>query len=634
MTEKNQSRTAKWLTAVACSIVVSIAPAVAQENMPADLTGTWRWIAHEGWHERVMGPDPGRYWAIPLNDAARMRADTYAEGWVWQSSILQCRPRSPTYQPHGLDPMRIDQVVNPTTREMVAYSISFEKTPGQRMIWLDKRPELSEFAHHSWEGFSTGAFQGDMLEVSTTHLKEAYVNRAGVPSSPRATVIEHVYLEEPYLHWVFTVIDPDYLTEPLVRSGTYVRAPTLELPPYPCQSVSDEFTAGEAPHHLPGEHTYLTEAAGKYQVPIEGIRGGAETTYPDWRIQGLALPIPEAPLTLQPAYTDESTRIAERADAGRPSRDSYDRVNALHVAGNVYMIGGAGGNIAASVGDDGVILVDSGAMPATSSVLATISELAEQTRPSPRPDTASVGAAAWQAEHAFTEPVIRMIINTNDSPDHVGGNQGIRTSPMFRPFGGSYTETSAGVQVFAHEMVQRRMLENGAASLFVPTDTYFADAFTMYRFFNNQAVQIFHAPNAVTDGDSFVWFRRSDVIVAGDLYNSDRYPPIDIDRGGSISGTIEGLKKIVDMSVTEFMSQGGTMIVPGHGWISDSADVSYYRDMLTIIRDRIQNMIDKGMTLDEVRAAKPTMDYDPIYGRGRGVTAQFVEAVYLSLSHQ
>ena len=328
MTSKIRSRIVGGLVLL---VLVGVQPAWAQENMPVDLTGTWRWIAHENWHERVMGPDPGRYWGIPLNDAARMRADTYAEGWVWQSSILQCRPRSPTYQPHGLDPMRIDKVIDPVTRQLVAYSVSHEKTPGARMIWLDGRPRLSEYAHHSWEGFSTGTFTGDMLEVTTTHLKESYVNRAGVPSSPQATVIEQVFLEEPYLHWVFTVIDPNYLTEPLVRSGTYIRAPTLELPPYPCQSVSDEFTAGDAPHNLPGEHTYLTEAAIKYNVPLEAIRGGAETIYPDWRAEALELSVPEAPFTLQPVYDDASTRVAQRADASGPSPAEYDQVHALHV---------------------------------------------------------------------------------------------------------------------------------------------------------------------------------------------------------------------------------------------------------------------------------------------------------------
>ena len=136
------------------------------------------------------------------------------------------------------------------------------RQPGERVIWLDGRPSPSPYALHSWEGFSTGKFRGDTLEITTTHLKESYVRRNGVATSFRATVIEQMSLEEPYLEVTFTVIDPDYLTEPLVRSATYMRAPTLQLPPYPCQP--DEYQPGEkyrVPHYLPGENPYLTESA-------------------------------------------------------------------------------------------------------------------------------------------------------------------------------------------------------------------------------------------------------------------------------------------------------------------------------------------------------------------------------------
>jgi len=192
------------------------------------------------------------------------------------------------------------------------------------------------------------------------------------------------------------------------------------------------------------------------------------------------------------------------------------------------------------------------------------------------------------------------------------------------------TSSGSSQQIFAHVNVQQRMLDANATD--APTDTYFTDRYTLYRFFNNQAVQIVHMPNATTDGDSVVFFRRSDVIATGDIYNSDIYPPIDLSRGGSIDGAIEALNTVLEMSVTEYMSQGGTMIVPGHGWLSDSSDVGYYRDMLMIIRDRIQSLIDRGMSLQQVKAAKPTMDYDPLYGRRPGVTARFVEVVYGSLT--
>jgi glyoxylase-like metal-dependent hydrolase (beta-lactamase superfamily II) len=616
-------------------LVLTFRPVLAQENMPVDLSGTWRWISHEDWHERVMGPDPGRYWGIPLNDAARMRADTYAEDWIYTSSLLQCRPRGPTFQPLGLDPMQIEKVVDPLSRQVVAYRISYEKTGGNTMVWLDGRSRPSEYALHTWDGFSTGKFKGDMLEIITTHLKESYVTRDGVPSSFRATVIAQVYLEEPYLHWTFTVIDPDYLTEPLVRSATYVRAPTLRLPPYPCQAVAPQAKGQKysVPHYLVGENPYLMESAFKYKVPVEGVRGGAETLYPEWHSIGAKLNLPAAQYTYKPVYTDASAHIAERADARPKSLPAYDKVQGVHVAGNIYMIAGAGGNIAASVGGDGVFLVDSGIAAASDKVLAAIRQLTQVSKPPEMPDTASPFASAWMATHALSEPAIRMIINTSGNLDHVGGNIDIRKSPMFKSVGDPIGD-STNLQVVAHEMVQRRMIDANAEDLLVPTDTYFTDKYTMYRFFNNEAVQLFHMPGAVTDGDSFVWFRHSDVIATGDVYNSDIYPPIDMEKGGSIDGVIDALIRLVDMCATDYMSQGGTMIIPGHGWISDAADVGYYRDMVIVIRDRIQNMIDKNMSLEQVKAAKPTMDYDPLYGQQPGVTAHFVEAVYRSLKEK
>ena len=154
------------------------------------------------------------------------------------------------------------------------------------------------------------------------------------------------------------------------------------------------------------------------------------------------------------------------------------------------------------------------------------------------------------------------------------------------------------------------------------------------HYFNGEGIELIYRPDAHTDGDSIVRFRGSEVIAAGDLYSTETYPVIDIARGGNIQGVVDGLNRILDLSFPEFSTEGGTMIVPGHGRISDSADVAYYRDMVTIIRDRVQDMVKKGMTLEQVKAARPTADYDPRYGTSTGpwTTDMFVEAVYRSLA--
>jgi glyoxylase-like metal-dependent hydrolase (beta-lactamase superfamily II) len=153
---------------------------------------------------------------------------------------------------------------------------------------------------------------------------------------------------------------------------------------------------------------------------------------------------------------------------------------------------------------------------------------------------------------------------------------------------------------------------------------------------NGEGVQMIHMPAAHSDGDTIVWFRGSDVISTGDAFSPDRYPMIDLQKGGSIQGTIDALNRILDMTIPEFRLEGGTMVIPGHGHLCDAADVAYYRDMVTIVRDRIQALIKKDMTLEQVKAAKPTLDYDGIYGSTNGpwTTDMFIEAVYRSLSQR
>jgi glyoxylase-like metal-dependent hydrolase (beta-lactamase superfamily II) len=200
---------------------------------------------------------------------------------------------------------------------------------------------------------------------------------------------------------------------------------------------------------------------------------------------------------------------------------------------------------------------------------------------------------------------------------------------------GDIRDAAEGALIYAHENVGVRMNETSppAPAEAVPTDTYYTEFYKLSHYFNGEGVRLIHQPSAHTDGDTIVQFHGSDVIATGDVFSTTTYPIIDVQNGGSIQGIIGALNFILDVAFAEFRTEGGTLIVPGHGRICDSADVAYYRDMVTIIRDRIQDMKMKGMTVEQVKAAKPTLDYDARYGATAGfwTTDQFVEAVYRTL---
>jgi cyclase len=300
----------------------------------------------------------------------------------------------------------------------------------------------------------------------------------------------------------------------------------------------------------------------------------------------------------------------------RPVKPVYDdgNVEALPVRGNVHLVAGSGANVVVQVAPDGLLVVDTSVAAMSQKVLAAIKTLSDKP--------------------------IRHIINTSADEHHTSGNENLSNSGrnLNAGIGGPSGREPArleGAPVIAHELVLHRMsgLKGEAPRMpygVWPHDTFFTNRKQIY--FADEVVEMLHMPAAHTDGDLIVWFRKSDVISTGDVFSTVSYPMIDLARGGSVQGMLNALNHILDITFPAFNNQGGTLVVPGHGRICNESDVAEYRDMTTIIRDRIQSMIDKRMTLAQVKAAGPSKDYDGVYSTPAWTGEMFVEAIYTDLT--
>jgi cyclase len=618
---------------------------------PPDITGEWQLQSDEdpGALGNLGQPPLGDYSGIPFNDAGRMRAETSAES-LWGTPEYQCRPHSAPHQWRGLGGARILKEQDPLTRDIKAYHIQFMRSLDWP-VYMDGRPHPPAYAPHTWTGFSTGEWIGNTLKVTTTHLKDGYLRRGGPQTTDAYTMTDYITRHGDILMIITVIDDPIYEDEPFVQSTTYVYDPTGVTATETCTASAFAENGGtdrhHVPHFLPGQNTALTEwLKVENWVPVEPTKGGVKTRYPEYRS------------TLNGSANVASLKVPSSKSAVQPDQKIMDQsprdgqVHILPVQGNIYMLVADGTNVTASVGPQGVLLVNTGAAAMTEKLQAAVHELATAVASAPTtnncfgPNCPGI-AFGWSSPFINTiisSPTppkpLRYIINTSDAPENIGGNEKFAASGFFPRGGGLGAATGVGrtATIIAHENVLNRMSAPAGKQAATPehawpTDTYFDEFFKLPEFFNGEAVIVYNEPAANADGDSIVFFRHSEIISAGNVFSTVSYPLIDLEKGGSISGIIKGLNHILDLAVGEYRSQGGTWIIPSHGRLSDTADVASYRNMLVMIRDRVQDLINKGMTLDQVKAARPTMDFDGRYGSNTGswTTAMFVEAVYRSL---
>ena len=292
---------------------------------------------------------------------------------------------------------------------------------------------------------------------------------------------------------------------------------------------------------------------------------------------------------------------------------AQSQVRSLHVQGNVWMLHSDVANAAIQIGPDGVLVVDTMTDSLADPMLAEIRRLAPG------------------------QP-IRIIVNTHVHSDHTGGNATLGAAGRTVIGGNAVAELGRAAadraEIYAHENVQTRMAQPGGGAAPVPTASWPSNTFIESQhdlYFNGEGIELLYQGHAHTDGDTMVYFRKSDVLVAGDVYANDLFPRVDLDNGGDLAGIIKALNTIIRVTIPREKEEGGTYVIPGHGRLADEADIVEYRDMTTILRDRIADAVKRQQTLAQTQAARLTRDYEGRYGLAQGwSTSHFVEAAYKS----
>jgi cyclase len=607
-----RSSRAALLVASALSLTV---PAFGQEQSSGlDISGAWFNI-YQGTDSNATIPLVA-YGGYPLNEAGRLYALT------WDPSRMtgrqqQCAQYSPHFLLHGGGNYRFWEDRDPFTQKLIAIKQYGQITEGLRTIWMDGRPHPPPYAQHTFLGFSTGKYDGNVLTVYTTHLKRNWIKANGMTQSDQATMVEHFIRHGDRITYVSVLTDPVYLSEPLMRTTDMIRStrnPDAWL--YACDDGEQVVgrPVDQVPGYLYGKNPYLREYAEKYKIPLLAALGGPETAYPEYiaKIEDPAGTEAAANAELFPSGPQHSSKAVD------PTPHDGE-IHVLPVQGNVYMLIGDGSNIAVQTGEQGALVVDTGSGKLADKVIAEIKKL-------------------------IGDKPIQFIVSTSFHADHTGGNVAVRAAgadpsvlgSFFSAGAQSFADAGVGATIIGHQNVLNRMSAPTGKVAPTPSDGWPSDTFLEGRrrkYYNDEAVEVLWEPNAITDGDTIVHFRRSDVIATGDIFTTTEYPFIDVENGGSIFGEIDALDNILDRTVYKHLGEGGTLIIPGHGRICDEYEVSEYRDMLALIRDRVQAMINTGATLPQVQAARLTADYDDRFGAtsGEWTTDMFVEAVYTSL---